>query len=691
MRAARVVEDTGVPVRAVLALSSLFLMAAAAPAQQVDRYVVALVPGAGPDKHLENAVHSILECPINYLGGLVRYHYIASGPPPKALLDDARAVLTWFDSDTAEPDWLWDWLEQEVAPRNLRVVHFGEWGPLANDAARLERWLARFGLAWQEVFRKGPHGFAVEFRSKELCAYEADPRIESIHSGPRSTGADNRVWVTTREPGENGTVCHPVVTGPWGAVALAPWTIRVGGDDLDRRWHLDPFVFLREALGLERVPAPHPAVLNGRRMWILQVDGDGFESLSSIRQGEYAARVMKEEVFERYALPYTVSVIIRSLTPDLTIAEPTPAMLLAREILAMENVEPASHGVLHTLEWRADEETAADRIAWYPGLANYTYSPVAEVRDSIRFINERLTEAPRRCVVMLWTGEANPWENALDAAREAGCVNLNGGVFRWDRWHDSLGFVSPWSRRVGKALQVYAGAANENDFDGFFDTMPTAFRHIDQTIERTGAPRILKPADIYIHFYSAENHARLGVIHDLIRRWALKEPTAPVFASTYVRAVMGAVETARVHRTPTGWRFEDFAGCRSVRIDDEPRRVDLSRSRGILGMRRAGNRLWIHLAAPDAEVVLADRAPRRPHVEEANCLLEDAILGETGVAVTAVAHNARLIVFAGLPPGVPVRYRLDDVARSAPTDADGRLAIRLPEPGRTRVVVAAPR
>jgi len=364
-------------------------------------------------------------------------------------------------------------------------------------------------------------------------------------------------------------------------------------------------------------------------------------------------------------------------------------MLLAREIFAMENVEPASHGVLHTLDWRADSETEANRIASYAGLKNYVYSPGAEVRDSIRFINEHLTTKPRRCVVMLWTGESNPLESAIRAADEAGCVNLNGGVFRWDRWHDSLGFVSPWSRRVGGRLQIYAGAANENHFDGFFDTMPSAFRHVQETIERTGSPRILKPADIYIHFYSAESRARLRVIHDLVRRWTEKESTAPVFASTYVRAVMGAVETARIRRTASGWRFEDFGSCRSVRIDDEPREVDIARSEGILGMRRVGKRLWIHLAAPDAELVLGEASPRRPYVEEANCILEDAVLGEQGVAVTAVAHNPRLIVFAGLPPGAAVEYRLDESARTATADADGRVTVRLPEPGRTRVVVAS--
>ena len=672
-------------------LLALLLIGSAAPAQEVKRYVFALVPGTKPDIHTENPVHLLLECPLNHLGMLVRYHYIESGPPPKGALDDAAAVLTWFDSATKEPDWLWGWLMNEVARRDLRVIHFGGWGPLAKKPDKLRAWLAPFGLKWQEYFRKGPYGIAVELRDEKLCAFEADPRRRAIHTGPKSIGKRNRVWITTRETGEDGTVCHPVVTGSWGAVALNPWAIHTGGDDQDRRWHIDPFVFFREALGLARVPAPHPAVLNGRRMWFLQIDGDGFESLSAIRSGSFAAEVTKDEILDRYQLPFTVSVIIRSLSRDLAVEEATPKMKLARAILAMENVEPASHGVLHTLEWqqalRAD--SAPRTIMWYPKMDNYEYSPVNEVRESIRFINRRLLDGPRRCTVMLWTGQANPLEDAILAASEEGCVNLNGGVFRWDRWHDSLGFVSPWSRRVGKALQVYAGAANENDFDGFFDTMPSAFRHIDQTIQRTGSPRILKPADIYIHFYSAETRARLRSVHTLIKRWALKEPTAPVFASTYARAVMDAVDTARIIRTPDGWQFIAFGGCRSVRIEDEPRDVDLTRSRGILGTRRIGNRLWIHLAAPDANIVLSDRAPRRPYVEEANCLLEETVLGERGVAVTAVAYNPRLVVFAGLPPRTNVEVRVDGVLRTSPTDKDGRVTVRLPEPGKTRIVVWA--
>jgi hypothetical protein len=422
-------------------------------------------------------------------------------------------------------------------------------------------------------------------------------------------------------------------------------------------------------------------------MWFLQVDGDGFESLSTVKPNTLAAEVMLDDVFLRYPLPYTVSIIVASLTHDYAVEKPTPRMELARRILNLPHVEPASHGVLHTLRWQAERDAPGETKALmsFLRLANYEYGTVAEVRDSIRFINERLLEPPRRCAVMLWTGSADPHEESIRAAVDAGSWNVNGGVFRWDAWSDSVGFVSPWSRRAGAMLQVYAGAANENDFDGFFDTMPGAFGHITTTIERTGSPRVLKPADVYAHFYSAESPARLKSIHDLIERWALREPTAPVHASTYAKAVHSAVFRARVLRRPDGWALRRFDDCRTARIDGETRDVDFSRSLGLLGARRVADSLYLHLAGPDAIVVLAAKPPARPHVAEANCLLEYAELTETGVAVTATAWNPRLVRFAGFPPRARLRLRLDDVEREETADPQGELLVRLPAPGTTRV------
>lgn len=673
----------------------LFLRPAAADeGVPVKRHVIALLEGKEPDPDLMDSVHEVVEMPLNQLGMVVLHHYIRNGPPPAEWLGDARAVLLFLPYDGQPPDWLWPWLES-ATKRGLRVLLMNEMGLLLQpDASRFSRWIEPMGLVYEPHFAKGPLEVVAEFRDEKLCAYEADPRTYAIHQGPRSTSPENRVWVTTHPRTDPQEVCHPVVTGPWGGIALDPWDVRLGTLDQDRRWHVDPFAFFREALGLERVPAPEPSVLNGRRLWFMQVDGDGFESLSSVRPNALSAQVMLDEVLRKYALPFTVSVIVRSLTEDYDVKEPTPKMELAREILNLPNVEPASHGVLHTLRWQEEAppggaKTGAGGLMWYASLEHYEYSRVREVKDSIRFINERLLEPPRRCALMLWTGNALPPEEAILAAGEMGARNLNGGVFRWDPWYDSVGFVSPWSRRVGKGLQVYAGAANENWFEGFFDTMPGAFAHIDETIARTGSPRILKPSDLYAHFYSAENPVRLKALHGLIRRFALEAEVAPVFASTYVEAVESAVERARVRRASDGWLLQDFGGCRTARIDGEPRDVDFEKSRGLLGARRVGDSLFLHLAGSDAHVVLADHPAPRPHVEQANCLLDEARLLPAGVSVKATAHNARVVVFAGFPPNAPLLLTIDDAPSERQADPEGRLEVTLPAPGETTLTCQA--
>ena len=673
-------------------LVGMLYPAAAEEGRPVRRHVIVLVGSPHPDGETEDVAHQLLELPLNHCGMVVHRHSIDAGPPPEAWLEDARAVITHFDTAAKPKRWLWPWLEKAVARHRLRVIHFGELTPLDQGGGkRLQRWLARRGLAYDRVFLRDAVRIRVRYRAQEACAFEADPRIRTTHRGPRNLSPRNRVWVETLDRFRPKDARAPVVTGPWGGLALDPWAVTNGGRNQDRRWHIDPFLFFREALGLDGFPAPHPSVLNGRRMWFLHIDGDGFESLSTVRHNTFAAEVMLDDVLLRYRLPYTVSIIVRSLTPDYAIEKPTRAMELARRILNLPNVEPASHGVLHTLRWRRDlKPTDPPRtIMWYGKLENYTYNQLNEVKESVRFVNERLMEGDRRCALMLWTGDTIPGEDVIAAAGEAGCLNLNGGEFRWDRWNDSVGFVSPWSRRVGDALQVYAGATNENMFEGFFTTMPGAFAQIDQTIERTGSPRILKPANVYIHFYSAERPPRLRALHDLIRRWALKEPTAPVFASTYCRAVISAIETARARRIRDGWLLKDFGDCRTARIDEDPRDVDFARSRGLLGARRIRGSLYLHLAAPDARVVLAADPAPAPHVEEANCFLETGRLTPSGVAVTATAHNPRVVLFAGFPAHAPLQVLLDgeEHGREQSADGSGRLRIALDEPGTTRIDV----
>ncbi|MHC4817429.1 MAG: hypothetical protein ACYTF8_05200, partial [Planctomycetota bacterium] len=123
-------------------LVGMLYPAAAEEGTPVRRHVLVLVGSPHPDGETEDAAHQLLELPLNHCGMVVRRHSIDDGPPPTAWLEDARAVITHFDTAAKPKAWLWPWLEKEVARRKLRVIHFGELTPLEQSSERLRRWLA---------------------------------------------------------------------------------------------------------------------------------------------------------------------------------------------------------------------------------------------------------------------------------------------------------------------------------------------------------------------------------------------------------------------------------------------------------------------------------------------------------------------------------------------------------------------
>lgn len=633
---------------------------------------------------------AILQMPLNHLGlRLRRIGVDGAGPPPD--LDPSRvaAVGTWFESTQVLPAWVWPWLERQ--PRRLRVLHFGSLTPLVREDGgdRMRAWLQRCGLGFDPDQQSDPARVDVQYVRREFVPFESRPVYELVHLGPWNLDAGNSVWLATRDRERRHKERAPVVTGPWGGIALQPWFVRIGGRADDRRLYVDPFAFLREALALQAVPAPDPSVRWGRRAFVLHVDGDGFESPSSVVAGQSNGEVFRDRIVDRWRVPMTVSFIVAGLTDRLVPEQPTPRMLLARDILARPWVEAASHSVLHPLDWRKQltRRSLARSVVWYESLPGYTHDMVAEVRESIAFVDRWLVPPGKRCRVMLWSGAANPTEPALAAAAAAGCCNLNGGLFRCDELFGSLGFVSGWGHALGEQFQVFAGAPNENVYDGFFTTMPGAFRHVARTIERTGGDRILKPANVYVHFYSAEQPARLQALEAILQRWLEHEEVIALPASTYATSADDCERRCAIARLGDGWSFAGFENCRTVRFDDEVRAIDWRRSRGVLGARRLGARLFVHLAAATAELHFTADAVLQPHLEQANCELENGRLEAGGLRFTAVAAAVpRVLVVAGFAAGGAVEVdageRLHLVA-----DAHGRCEVRLPAGDAQPVVV----
>ena len=655
------------------------------PPGRVRRTVLALHNGApGRPSHISQLV----EMPLNYLGLVVRERHVAAGPPPTAWLADVRAVVTWFEHGAPAPDWVVPWLTEVVPARVPFVVHLGSLQPLRDaDRRAFDAWMAARGLAWEDTFASGAARVNVDVLvERSLCAFEGKPERDARHEGPRSISASHTPWIRTTVRGGDGPSCTPVLVAPWGGLALQPWIVRLGGRHDERRLYLNLFAFLRRALRMERVPAPQPAVRCGRRLFFFHVDGDGFESVSWIDNRKRSAEVFRKEIVERFQLPCTLSVIVASLTDTLEPEQSTRLMQIAKDLFALPYVEVASHGVIHPFEWAAvfgDEPDVRKKFA-YPGLKSFAYSPVAEVRDSITFIRKHLLPTGKDCVGMLWTGDCVPPADAIEEAGRLGCWNLNGGTFRWDSSFDSIAFVSPWTRRLDGQTQVYAAAANDNEFPGFYDTNPTAFEGVNETIARTGSPRILKPANVYAHFYSAERRPRLKALQALLMRWGVKAPTFPTHASVYVRAVQDALH-ARVERTESGWRLTDFGTCRTARIDDEPRTVDLRASTGLLGFRRTGRSLHLHLDGPEADVVLHEGAPGRPWLVEANCEVTDFDAKDARVSLRCQAFVPRTLTLAGLPPHRDASLSVDGAHRIVRTDGEGQVTLALAPGGPSAV------
>lgn len=611
---------------------------------------------AGHDAHI------LLGAPLDYLGYRVQAVNVANGLP-KLIQGVHAGVITWVSpeelrvSGTDMNAW-----EQWFLKANTDGYPLVMMGSFPVDSKELAQ---RMGIDLQpaSVVRGA---LKVSDATTGVGDFEAPVPVNAqVSQYITNLKETNKPWLRLQAP-ESEVI--PIMTGLWGGYALNPFLLQHGFNS-QRRWVLDPFAFLAQALQHTPRPVLDTTTENGRRILLSWVDGDGFPSRAEVPNTPFSAEVLLNDVFRPIKLPHTVSVIEGEVGEEGLYPELSDELeSLARQIFALPNVELASHSYSHPFFWARRDKISVKKTLYGLGLPikGYQIDLRREVIGSIDYINKQLAPAGKRTEVFLWTGDAVPDDEAIALTREAGVANLNGGNTQIRNAMDSLTNVYPQARHTAGGLQVYAPIMNENVYTNDWTGPFWGFRKVVESFERTELPRRLKPLAIYYHFYSGTKRSALNALLD-IYDYVLQQPSNPMYVSDFAKRVQ-SFENARFSQlTDDAWRIDNLGLLRQVRIPKSLGWPDLTKSQQVIGVHDSKAGRFVHLSGDSAVLHFQNNRPEQPYLESANGQLRywrtqnrDIELSMTGyVPLELRIHSKRrcLIEQDGKPKLEPEKIR----------------------------------
>ncbi len=598
---------------------------------------------SGTEDNIYTNLNWYAQMPLNYLGYATHIVNVQNVSLPRhPLTGEYAGIVTWFDSNhIPQATKVYRFLRTQIEA-GVPVAILGNFGfPL--DRAHL----APLGLALGTAPRDFLPAKPVRI-NRNLVGFETEPLPIPNDFLPlrlRRGRALAEISVGTSRGTE-------VAITPWGGYALDPFVVQglprgtLARNNRQAVWILDPFRFFRRALRLPIAPVPDTTSINGRRMLFAEIDGDGFASGSWIfRYHDWpAARVILDAVLKRFpTVPVAASVIASEFTdsglyPNRKVAHIQP---IARHIFRLPWVEIGTHTYSHPFDWPAlehnpnlsaglhlnkdqDEHHTQHDIkiqgleyGYNLPVPGYRFSPKMEITGSIDIINRLLAPPAKRVTIIQWSGDTDPDAAVLGIAYHDGVMNINGGNSTITRNSPSLTNVAPLGIWKGRYFQVFAPAANEDQFTHGWHPPYCGFARVIQTFEMTAKPRRLQPIDIYYHFYSGARPCALKQL-EAVYRWAVKQPTTPVFPSTYARVVLG-FEHVVLARKGKGYLVRGYGDDQELRIPAALGYPDLARSINVLGYTDYAGSRYIHLGpGGNAYLVLTSSPPKRPFLQSAN-------------------------------------------------------------------------
>ncbi|MCA9791988.1 MAG: DUF2194 domain-containing protein [Candidatus Eremiobacteraeota bacterium] len=653
-----------------------------------------------------NSAHTRCQTVLDYLGVAVDYRPVEDPLPTDAEMEKYLGVLTWFTEDNMVGAHKFnDWLAAQMKA-GRKVVILGTYAAASETSDRSltdpRPVFAQLGLSYSSVGNTptlpGTDAFnKVELRGQKIVKLDesmmnweekvdlsAPDLVKAFWPSIRSVDPKNKVYLTLADSRGEADV---VVISPHGAVAMGNFpgtqpkgdtlTDRVSGfrgdhgqdrkiaedeETIPAAWRLDPFKFFTEAFELEDMPRPDMSTLNGHRIFYSHIDGDAFRGISLTDRVSLNGEVMYREVLSKYPLPVTVSYVtadIEKYLGDYYCRE----LSAAREIMDLDNIEPASHTQTHPFDWQhGDMEVVSKdpvRLERRPIDLN------REIHHSIDFINQALVPADKHCRILLWSGRCNPTPEALKLVREMGIPNLNGGDPLYDSKQPYMMGVYPLYTPIGDGLQVHTAGAGDFIYTGSFTRNYDGLKKVVETYEKTEKPRRLRPMNAYYHFYLAEREPALESIA-FVYDYVLAHDPAPMFASDQVDIVNDFYHLRMGRTADGGYWIGNLSDLRELRFENRGQVPDLTRSKGVLGYLVEGDTLWVHLDEGEQHRVYL-RAPggQGPYLRSATHYVSQWKAQGENVSLVMTGVGQAKLELSGLAPGKSYKLNGNPVTSDA--------------------------
>lgn len=613
--------------------------------EPIPRTLLVLYDGAREPDPADTRVHRYAEAVLNHLGFVVAYRDIRGPLPEPETVRSYAGLLTWFAAPPAARGRYLAWAETAVRSARKLIVLGATGGEFwSADARGIQAILGEIGLTHDRRAVEATLGTRVVAEQRDLTRFERapDPVVPGYDVVHAASRAEVDVWLELGVPDRagGGTSVAVAVTRRGGYAAAGFELAEDRG--LDRaRWLIDPFAFFGRILSPDSWPVPDVTTVSGRRLYFSHVEGDGLNDVvGEGRNRMLVAQRFLSDIVEAYPdLPLTFGLTPGDLDPRLGGNE-TPRALVA-QIWGAAQVEPAVASYTRPFDWPFFAHYSREQeIARAAAVRHDLPTDILRTGDpdpavQARWSVSRGREFPRQYLarpfdlgtevdtaadaagallpdgktlrLYLWTGNAKPFEAAVAATRRRHLLNMNGGESRFDADYASVAHLAPLARPVGTERQIYAVAADEVPIEKAWRPIRTGLRGFAPTLANTGWPRRLKGYNLRYHLASLADPEALRIVRGYLDE-ARTAALAPVPASTYAAMVGGFFETAVTWIGPGRWRVARRGAVRTLRLDGPgDRRVDLGRSRGVIGQTRYADALYIALdpAVEPVEIVLA--------------------------------------------------------------------------------------